>query len=255
MKIVQIYFGYKRSIFSLTAWHKLLVLSLWSKNSGDLRSRREHVKRHIKYGLDHWTLGLFLDYFGIIFWTIFLAFSWPFFGPFYRWLVPRKGWDAVYQYWRRDGSQTVVTEGGVKDEVSICREGWEVHVLVTATDLWSVYCIIHIIFDFRVSLIFRHANAKLAPEHWTIIVIENIANSCFRSSTVKSCVCLLSRLVPVLNDTHRLAWIIFQLPHVSLFVCDEKSEEKEWCNYKWFHNTGFNPAVSETLLTYPSSKQ
>ena len=110
-------------------------------------------------------------------------------------------------------------------------------------------------FDFRVSLIFRHANAKLAPEHWTIIVIENIANSCFRSSTVKSCGCLLSRLVPVLNDTHRLAWIIFQLPHVSLFVCDEKSEEKEWCLYKWFHNTGFNPAVSETLLTYPSSRQ
>ena len=145
MKIVQIYFGYKRSIFSLTGWHKLLVLSLWSKNSGDLRSRRERVKRHIKYGLDHWTLGLFLDYFGIIFWTIFLAFSWAFFGPFYRWLVPRKGWDAVYQYWRRDGSQTVVTEGGVEDEVSICREGWEVDVLVTVTDLWSVYCIIHII--------------------------------------------------------------------------------------------------------------
>ena len=51
----------------------------------------------------------------------------------------------MYQYSRRDGSQTVVTEGGVKDELSICREGWEVDVLVTATDLWSVYCIIHII--------------------------------------------------------------------------------------------------------------
>ena len=66
-------------------------------------------------------------------------------------------------------------------------------------------------FDFRVSLIFRHANAKLAPEHWSIIVIENIANSCFRSSTVKSCVCLLSRLVPVLNDTHRLACVFAEL--------------------------------------------
>ena len=51
----------------------------------------------------------------------------------------------MYQYSRRDGSQTVVTEGGVKDELSIYREGWEVDVLVTATDLWSVYCIIHII--------------------------------------------------------------------------------------------------------------
>ena len=28
-----------------------------------------------------------------------------------------------------------------------------------------------------------------------------------------------------------------------------------WSLYKWFHNTGFNPAVSETLLTYPSSRQ
>ena len=93
-------------------------------------------------------------------------------------------------------------------------------MLVTATDLWSVYCIIQIIssgfstyylyvkilvLGRSVSLIFCHANAKLAPKHWTIIVIENIANSCFRSSTVKSCVCLLSRFVPVLNDTHGLA--------------------------------------------------
>ena len=36
---------------------------------------------------------------------------------------------------RRDGSQTVVSEGGVKDELSIRREGWEVDVLVTASDL------------------------------------------------------------------------------------------------------------------------
>ena len=141
-------------------------------------------------------------------------------------------------------------------------------MLVTATDLWSVYCIIQIIssgfstyylyvkilaLGCSVSLIFCHANTKLAPKHWTIIVIENIANSCFRSSTVKSCVCLLSRFVPVLNDTHGLACIIFNLPHVSLFVCDKKSEEKERCLYKWFHNMGRNPAVNATLLTYPSS--
>ena len=52
---------------------------------------------------------------------------------------------------------------------------------------------------------FFHANAKLAPKHWTTIVIENITTFRFRSSTVESCVCLLSRLVPVLNDTHGLA--------------------------------------------------
>ena len=55
------------------------------------------------------------------------------------------------------------------------------------------------------TLIFCHANVKLTPKPGTIIVIENIANSCFQSSTVKSCVCLLSRLVPVPNDTHGLA--------------------------------------------------
>ena len=30
----------------------------------------------------------------------------------------------------------------------------------------------------------------------------------------------------MLSDTDGLAWIIFQLPHVSLFVCDKKSEGK-----------------------------
>ena len=54
-------------------------------------------------------------------------------------------------------------------------------------------------------IFFCHASAKLAPKHWTIIVIENIANFRFRSSTVGSRVYLLSRLVPVLNDTRWLA--------------------------------------------------
>ena len=104
------------------------------------------------------------------------------------------------------------------------------------------------------TLTFCHVNAKLAPKHWTIIVIEKIANSCFRSSSVKSCVCLFTRLVPVLNDTHRLVWIIFQLPHVFLFVCAKKSEEKARWFYKWFHIMECNPAVNETLLTYPSPR-
>ena len=92
----------------------------------------------------------------------------------------------------------------MKDELSIRKEGLEVDVLVTATDLWSVYCTIQIILSGfstyymyvkilalgSVCLIFCLANAKLALEHWNIIVIKNIANSCFRSPTVKSCVCL-----------------------------------------------------------------
>ena len=52
---------------------------------------------------------------------------------------------------------------------------------------------------------FCHANAKLAPKQWTKIVIEDIANFRFRQFTVELCVCLLSQLVPVLNDTRGLA--------------------------------------------------
>ena len=105
-----------------------------------------------------------------------------------------------------------------------------------ATDLWSFHWVIQIILngfstDFfyvkifalgrGVSLFiyfFCHAKAKLAQKQWSIVVTENIANFRFRSSTVESCVCLLSRLVPVLNDTYGLAWIIHQLLHVTLYV-------------------------------------
>ena len=69
------------------------------------------------------------------------------------------------------------------------------------------------------SLFFCQANVKLAPKHWTIIVIENSHKFLFFwSSAVESCVCLLSRLVPVLNDTHGLSRIIHQLLNVSLCV-------------------------------------
>ena len=66
-----------------------------------------------------WTTGP-LDYF----WTILESF----FGRFFQLFEGR------YSS-RRDGSQTVVSEGGVKDELSIRREGCEVDVLVTASDL------------------------------------------------------------------------------------------------------------------------
>ena len=66
-----------------------------------------------------------------------------FFEPFYRGggrpLVLREGWDAVYQYSGRNSRQTVVTVGGAEDELLVSREGWEVDVLVTVTDLWSVH--------------------------------------------------------------------------------------------------------------------
>ena len=81
--------------------------------------------------LDPWTTGIFFG---------------PFFGPFLdyfpdhlirragRPLVIRKGWDTFYQYPGRSGRQTVVTEGGVEDEILERTEGWEVDVLITAID-------------------------------------------------------------------------------------------------------------------------
>ena len=83
-----------------------------------------------------------MDYF---FGSFFFIFSGPFFGliigqsfgPFTgggKPLVLRKGWDAVYQYSRRGGRQTVVTEGGVQDELLERRDEWEVVLLVNATD-------------------------------------------------------------------------------------------------------------------------
>ena len=51
---------------------------------------------------------------------------------------------------------------------------------------------LRIVVAFLYFFFFCHANAKLASEHWTIIVIENIANSRFLSSTLESCMCLLS---------------------------------------------------------------
>ena len=36
------------------------------------------------------------------------------------------------------GRQTFVTEEGVEDELLVCRKGWEVVVLVTATDKYMI---------------------------------------------------------------------------------------------------------------------
>ena len=86
--------------------------------------------------LDPWTIGLF---FGLFLGPFFGPFFEPFFfGPFYRGggrpLVLREGWDASHHYSGRGGRRTVVTKGGVEYELSVRSEGWEVVVLVTATD-------------------------------------------------------------------------------------------------------------------------
>ena len=87
------------------------------------------------------------NFFGLFFFgSFFFPFSGPFFGLIIgqsfglftggggKPLVLRNGWDAVYQYSRRGGRQTVVTERGVEDELLERRDGWEVVLLVNATD-------------------------------------------------------------------------------------------------------------------------
>ena len=120
----------------------------------------------------------------------------------------------------------------MEDELLVRREGWEIDVFVTATDngvftesynlFWLVFrltiCMSKFLRFAVAFLYFLSCECETGPKNWTIIVIENIANSGFRCSTCKSCVCLLSRLVLVLNDTYGLAWIIHQLPHVSLWA-------------------------------------
>ena len=60
------------------------------------------------------------------FWTIFgpiLDLFWDHFIGGGRPLVLRERWDAVYQYSGRGRRQTVVTEGGVEDELLLRKEG------------------------------------------------------------------------------------------------------------------------------------
>ena len=82
----------------------------------------------------------FGSFFFSIFWTLFWSNYWTIFWTIYggggggKPLVLRNGWDAVYQYSRRGGRQTVVTEGGVEDELLERRDEWEVVLLVNATD-------------------------------------------------------------------------------------------------------------------------
>ena len=64
--------------------------------------------------------------FRTFFWTIFgpiLDLFWGYFIGGGRPLVLRERWDTVYQYSGRGERQTVVTEGGVEDELLLRKEG------------------------------------------------------------------------------------------------------------------------------------
>ena len=85
--------------------------------------------------LDH-----FLDYF------FFKHFFGPTFGPFVSDHFIGGGGQTISTLGvvrcslsvLSNGRQTFVTEEGVEDELLVCRKGWEVVVLVTATDKYMI---------------------------------------------------------------------------------------------------------------------
>ena len=84
-----------------------------------------------------------LDHFLDIF---FLNFFGPTFGPFVSDHFVGGGGRPLVLSVLRSRRQTFVTEEGVEDELLVCRKGWEVVVLVTATDKY-IACVYSPAFD------------------------------------------------------------------------------------------------------------
>ena len=158
-----------------------------------------------------------------------------------RTLLLRDGWDAVSQFSGRDGRQTVATSG----ERSTSTQGG-VGSWYTGNCYWFMECSLNHtnyferLFDWlfvcqnfalgrNVSLIFCHANAKLAFKHWTIIVIENITNSIpVFDPPLRYKICV----VPVRSTCASAKWYRrVSMNHLSVtsrfpLVCDKKSKGK-----------------------------
>ena len=83
-----------------------------------------------------------LDHFLDIF---FFNFFGPTFGPFVSDHFVGGGRPLVLSV-LRSRRQTFVTEEGVEDELLVCKKGWEVVVLVTATDKY-IACVYSPAFD------------------------------------------------------------------------------------------------------------
>ena len=131
--------------------------------------------------------------------------------------------------------------------VILCR--WEAFRLTICVKIFAL--------GRSVSLIFCPANAKLALTldyncHWKY----HQFHSCFRSSTIKICV------VPVRSTCASAKWYRrVSMNHLSVasrfpFCMWQKKRRKARCLHNGFTTWGvINPAVNETLLTYPSSRQ
>ena len=112
-------------------------------------------------GLFFWTIFLdyFLDYFfGLFFWTIFLDyFFWTIFGPFFSTILS-EGRQTI-------GMQSISTQEGVGGKLLLIQ-------IIRAVFRKTFFFYVKLFaLDRSVSLYFWHANAKLAPKHWTMIVI------------------------------------------------------------------------------------
>ena len=132
-----------------------------------LYHRITNFQHGIKDGSDHRTLepldyffGLFfLDYFfGLFFWTIFLDyFFWTIFGPFFSTILS-EGRQTI-------GMQSISTQEGVGGKLLLIQ-------IIRAVFRKTFFFYVKLFaLDRSVSLYFWHANAKLAPKHWTMIVI------------------------------------------------------------------------------------
>ena len=136
-------------------------------------------ENRVKCRLDHWTLEP-LDYF----WDHFFRSC---FGPFFlldhfigggaRPLVLREGWEAHCCHWGRGLGRTNRTQV-VLGVCCISKCCWLMEFSLDHTNYyerffdWLFLCQIFAL-GLSASLFFCQANTKLAPKHWTIIVIEN----------------------------------------------------------------------------------
>ena len=98
----------------------------------------------------------------------------------------------------------------MEGELLVIKDGWEVVLSVSATDLWNFYWIIEIILS---GLSTDYFCVKIL--RWVAVFLNFfVADFRFRSSTVESRVCLLSRLASVLHY-HESSISCFTSP----FVC------------------------------------
>ena len=130
-----------------------------------LYHRITNFQHGLKDGSDHRTLEPLDYFFGLFFWTIFFGLFldhsvWTFYWTNF-WTIfldhfiggETDHWDAVYQYSGRGGGKLLFIQ------------------IIRAVFRKTFFYVKLFALDRSVSLYFWHANAKLAPKHWTMIVI------------------------------------------------------------------------------------